>query len=123
MVRVAEMIVHFTLQGSLEDRCKNLFDNILDFLSTLRLVSFHNLFCYIFSWGRCHFTFCHLISILLIVYPRMGHKINQRNYFLHKLFYTPLIYNAKNSKDLINIFVFIISITQTSQTLTMSLYP
>ena len=39
--------------------------------------------------SRCHFTFCHLRSILLIVYPSMVHKINLRNYFLHKLFYTP----------------------------------
>ena len=35
----------------------------------------------------------------------MGHKINLRNYFLHKLFYTPSDYRLANEADIYNHYV------------------
>ena len=32
---------------------------------------------------------CHSVTVLIFVYPSMGHKVDSCNTDLHKLFYTP----------------------------------
>ena len=59
MAGIAEMVLHLSFEGGLEDGRKDTFDDILDVLRILGVIDFHNLLGDVVCRRRSHFAFCH----------------------------------------------------------------
>ena len=69
---------------------KNLLQDVLYVFRALDVVVVEDLLSNLLAWGsRWSFTLCHSVTVLIFVYPSMGHKVDSCNTDLHKLFYTP----------------------------------
>ena len=70
---------------------KNLLQDVLYVFRALDVVVVEDLLSNLLAWGSWwSFTLCHSVTVLIFVYPSMGHKVDSCNTDLHKLFYTPL---------------------------------
>ena len=59
MAGIAEMVLHLSFEGGLEDGRKDTFDEILDVLRVLGVIGFHNLLGDVVRRRGSHFAFCH----------------------------------------------------------------
>ena len=90
MLLMAEMIFHLTFEHGLKNGAKNLFQDVLYVFHTLDVLVVEDLLSNLLAWGSWwSFTLCHSVTVLIFVYPSMGHKVDSCNTDLHKLFYTP----------------------------------
>ena len=87
---MAEMIFHLTFEHGLKNGAKNLLQDVLYVFRALDVVVVEDLLSNLLAWGSWwSFTLCHSVTVLIFVYPSMGHKVDSCNTDLHKLFYTP----------------------------------
>ena len=90
MLLMAEMIFHLTFEHGLKNGAKNLLQDVLYVFRALDVVVVEDLLSNLLAWGSWwSFTLCHSVTVLIFVYPSMGHKVDSCNTDLHKLFYTP----------------------------------
>ena len=90
MLLMAEMIFHLTFEHGLKNGAKNLLQDVLYVFRALDVVVVEDLLSNLLVWGSWwSFTLCHSVTVLIFVYPSMGHKVDSCNTDLHKLFYTP----------------------------------
>ena len=74
----------------LKNGAKNLLQDVLYVFRALDVVVVEDLLSNLLAWGSWwSFTLCHSVTVLIFVYPSMGHKVDSCNTDLHKLFYTP----------------------------------
>ena len=96
MLLMAEMIFHLTFEHGLKNGAKNLLQDVLYVFRALDVVVVEDLLSNLLAWGSWwSFTLCHSVTVLIFVYPSMGHKVDSCNTDLHKLFYTPCKPNSK----------------------------
>ncbi|EPP16415.1 transposase IS200-family protein, partial [Megasphaera sp. BL7] len=94
MLLMAEMIFHLTFEHGLKNGAKNLLQDVLYVFRALDVVVVEDLLSNLLAWGSWwSFTLCHSVTVLIFVYPSMGHKVDSCNTDLHKLFYTPCKYH------------------------------
>ena len=99
MLLMAEMIFHLTFEHGLKNGAKNLLQDVLYVFRALDVVVVEDLLSNLLAWGSWwSFTLCHSVTVLIFVYPSMGHKVDSCNTDLHKLFYTPPDFVALNEK-------------------------
>lgn len=88
MLLMAEMIFHLTFEHGLKNGAKNLLQDVLYVFRALDVVVVEDLLSNLLAWGSWwSFTLCHSVTVLIFVYPSMGHKVDSCNTDLHKLFW------------------------------------
>ena len=98
---MAEMIFHLTFEHGLKNGAKNLLQDVLYVFRALDVVVVEDLLSNLLAWGSWwSFTLCHSVTVLIFVYPSMGHKVDSCNTDLHKLFYTPKVYTKATGHSL-----------------------
>ena len=71
---------------------QNLLQDVLYVFRALDVVVVEDLLSNLLAWGSWwSFALCHSVTVLIFVYPSMGHKVDSCNTDLHKLFYTPFL--------------------------------
>ena len=97
-------IFHLTFEHGLKNGAKNLLQDVLYVFRALDVVVVEDLLSNLLAWGSWwSFTLCHSVTVLIFVYPSMGHKVDSCNTDLHKLFYTPKDYKFIQSKKRIQL--------------------